>query len=266
MRRSADGKGLDFWPGTDASGGSTRRRMPRLRVRTGRLGRFAFVSGLLMIAGPLAAMLVEKVGAARQPGNEVLVRQLAAGTLLVAARNLPDPNFANTVVLLVDHSRDGAAGLVLNRPSRVPLSRLRPGAEPLASLASPAFIGGPVSPETVLALSRTACDGCRAVGRDVHLVNAPAALQALIAAGADERRLRVFVGYAGWGSGQLEGEVRRGGWRVVVGTAPVVFDPDPASLWRRMIERTETVLASLYHGDRRAGPPRAGARTRLPLV
>jgi putative transcriptional regulator len=242
--------------------------MPRLRVRTGRLGRFAFVSGLLMIAGPLAAMLVEKVGAARQPGNEVLVRQLAAGTLLVAARNLPDPNFANTVVLLVDHSRDGAAGLVLNRPSRVPLSRLRPGAEPLASIASPAFIGGPVSPETVLALSRTACDGCRVVGRDVHLVNAPAALQALIAAGADERRLRVFVGYAGWGGGQLESEVRRGGWRVVAGGAgggAVVFDPDPRSLWRRMIERTETVLASLHDGGRRAGPPRAGARTRLPL-
>jgi putative transcriptional regulator len=203
-----------------------------------------------MIAGPLAAMLVEKVGAARQPGNEVLVRQLAAGTLLVAARNLPDPNFANTVVLLVDHSRDGAAGLVLNRPSRVPLSRLRPGATPIAL---PAFIGGPVSPETVLALSRASCDGCRAVGRDVHLVNAPAALQGLIAAGADERRLRVFVGYAGWGSGQLEGEVRRGGWRVVAGTAPVVFDPDPASLWRRMIERTETVLASLLRSGRHEG-------------
>jgi putative transcriptional regulator len=264
MRRSAYGNGLDFWPGTDAPGGSAHGTMPRLRIRTGRVGRFAFVCGLLMIAGPLAATLLEKVGA-RQPGNEVLVRQLSAGTLLVAARNLPDPNFANTVVLLVDHSRDGAAGLVLNRPSRVPLSRLRPGAEPFASIASPAFIGGPVSPETVLALSRAACDGCREVDRDVHLVNAPAALQALIAGGADEHRLRVYVGYAGWGRGQLESEVRRGGWRVVAGTAPVVFDPDPSSLWRRMIERTEAVLASLHHGGRHAGLPRAGAGTRLPL-
>lgn len=219
------------------------RRLPSYRVRTGRIGRIAFVCGLLMIAGPLAALLVERARAARQPGPDVIVGQLAPGTLLVATRRLPDPNFAETVVLLLQYSRDGAAGLILNRNSGVALSRALPGLAAVAGLDTPAFIGGPVSPETVLALSRAACDDCRSVVRDVHLVNAAATLRRLVADGADQRQLRVFVGYSGWRGGQLEEEVRRGAWRVLPADARLVFDPSPASLWERMLARAESVLA-----------------------
>ncbi len=194
-----------------------------------------------MLAGA-TALLAERRALPLQPGRDVVVPQLAAGKLLVAARNLPDPNFTDTVVLLVQYSRDGAAGLVLNRPSDVPLARALPGVEPPAGAAT-AFIGGPVAQDTVLALSRAACDACPLVGRDVYLVNTPEALQGRLAAGADASRLRVFVGYAGWGGGQLEAEARRGSWRVLEADARVVFDPDPETLWRRLIRRTEAVLA-----------------------
>jgi putative transcriptional regulator len=226
-------------------------RLPSYRVRTGRFGRTAFVCGVLMIAGPLAALLVERARAARQPGPNVIVGQLAPGTLLVATRRLPDPNFAETVVLLLQYSRDGAAGLVLNRPSGVALSRALPGVEAVAGLSAPAFIGGPVSPETVLALSRAACEDCRTVARDVHLVNAAETLKRLAADGTDTRRLRVFVGYSGWRGGQLEEEVRRAAWRVVPADARSVFDPDPASLWERMLARAESVLATAGQVRRR---------------
>lgn len=214
------------------------------RLRTGRAGRLALACGLLMIAGPLASLLVERVRAMRQPGPEVVVRQLAAGTVLVAAPNLPDPNFDQTVVLLIQYSAEGAAGLVLNRPSGVALSQALPGADAVAGVMAPAFIGGPVSGTTVLALSRTACDACRTVVRDVHLVNDGQALKALMAGGGDQRRVRVYVGYAGWTAGQLEREVRQRAWRVLPATAAVVFDPEPSTLWRRSIDRTEAVIAN----------------------
>jgi putative transcriptional regulator len=220
-----------------------RSATPWLRVRTGRAGRLAGVCGLVMIAGSVAALMAERRAAARQPGRDVIVRELAAGTLLVAARNLPDPNFTDTVVLLLEYSRDGAAGIVLNRPSDVPLSRALPGVEQAASVAATVFIGGPVSQGAVLALSRAACDACPLVGRDVYLVNTPDALKERLATGADARRLRVYVGYAGWGGGQLEAETRQGAWRVLEADAGTVFDPDPESLWRRLIKRTEAVLA-----------------------
>jgi putative transcriptional regulator len=100
-----------------------------------------------------------------------------------------------------------------------------------------------VSHDAVIALSRAACDGCPRVGRDVHLVKTLEALEERLAAGEDARRLRVYVGYAGWGGGQLEAETRQGAWRVLDADAGVVFDPDPETLWRRLLKRTEAVLA-----------------------
>ena len=221
-----------------------RRATPWLRDRTVRAGRPVVACGLLMIAVWATTLLAERPPTTRQPGRDVVVRQLAAGKLLVAARRLPDPNFTDTIVLLVRYSGDGAAGLVVNRRSDVPLLRALPGVEQAVGVAATAFIGGPVSPETVLALSRTACDACPLLGRDVYLVNTPDALRGRLAEAADGRGLRVYVGYAGWQRGQLESETRQGAWHVLDADARVVFDPDPESLWQRMIRRTEAVLAN----------------------
>ena len=73
------------------------------------------------------------------------MRDLAAGKLLVAARSLPDPNFAETVVLLADYSEEGAMGLIVNRQTEVTLARLMPGLQNAKSRAAFAFLGGPVA-------------------------------------------------------------------------------------------------------------------------
>ena len=186
--------------------------------------------------------MADRTATPSQPGREVAVRALAAGKLLVAARSLPDPNFAESVVLLIQYSPDGAAGLVLNRQSDVPLSNVLPGVvqDPAAGAA---FVGGPVSPTSVLALSRIACGACPRVGADVYLVNTPDALRERLATRADTQDVRVFLGYAGWGGGQLEAETRTGAWHVLDSDARFVFDREPESLWRRAIRRSEAVLA-----------------------
>jgi putative transcriptional regulator len=221
-----------------------RSATPWLTDRTVVGPRLAGMCGLLLVAGGMVPHADRRDATSLQPGRDVIVRELAAGKLLVAGRNLPDPSFADTVVLLIEYSRDGAAGLVVNRPSGVPLSRALPGVEALADGAQTVYIGGPVSQGAVLALSRVACDACPVVGRDIHLVNTPDALKARLADGAAARGLRVYVGYAGWGRGQLEAETRQGAWHVLDADTGVVFDPNPESLWRRLIRRAEGMLAS----------------------
>ncbi len=175
------------------------------------------------------------------------VRELETGKLLVAARNLPDPNFASTVVLLADYNAQGAMGLIVNRPTKVTLARLLPGLEQAPDKASSAtvFFGGPVSPSGVLALLRSSTrrPDSRRVVNDVYLVSTGDVLKETIAAGSGSERVRVYVGYAGWGPGQLEAETAEGSWHVLDGDGDVVFDPDPQSSWRRQIQRAEALTA-----------------------
>jgi putative transcriptional regulator len=177
---------------------------------------------------------------------------LRPGKLLVASRGLPDPNFARTVVLLADAGPKGAMGLVINRRSEVTIARLFPHLKPSTTTAEAAFVGGPVERTHALALVRgaEAPIGARPVTPGVFLVTATEALEALIAAGSASSRLRVYVGYAGWGPGQLESEITQGAWHVADGSGDVVFTADPAALWQRQIERTEVIQA------RRDGPGR----------
>jgi putative transcriptional regulator len=169
------------------------------------------------------------------------VRALAPGKLLVAARNLPDPNFADTVVLLADFDANGAMGIIVNRPSDVPLERLLPGLRQPRTRAATAFFGGPVPAKGVLALLRStgARTDSRRIFGDVYLVTTREVLDEMLAAGADASRFRVFVGYAGWGAGQLDKETSDGVWHVLEGNGDVVFDREPESLWRRLIRMTE---------------------------
>lgn len=169
-----------------------------------------------------------------------VVKELAAGKLLVAARNLPDPNFARTVLLLTEFSEDGAMGLIVNRPSEATLGRLLPRLE--GSRTTTIFFGGPVSAQGVIALLRSATErgDSRHVVGDVYLVNNREVLEKTISAGADSNRLRVYAGYAGWGARQLDGETERGSWHVVGGDGDVVFDPDPDTVWQRQMRRIES--------------------------
>jgi putative transcriptional regulator len=191
--------------------------------------------------------VVQAVEARRQgpgltpPGD---VKALAAGKLLVASRDLLDPNFAETVVLLVDYRPDGAAGLVVNVRTDVPLARLFGHLDLGANALSRSFSGGPVARDSALALmrSRPAMAGARPVAADVHLVASRDALEELLTTDADADRFRVYLGRSGWGPGQLDRETLRGAWHILPAEANLVFDPNPATLWRRLIRSADVLL------------------------
>ncbi len=173
------------------------------------------------------------------------------GRLLVATPPLVDPNFDRTVVLMLEHGDDGALGIVLNRPSETPLDDVLPEWRVLASVPPVVFSGGPVSPEAVIALARAPSDategwvpiiddlGTLDLGRDPLDLGVPVA------------DLRVFVGYAGWGPGQLEGELDANAWFVVNLVRDDPFAPSPDRLWRDVLrrQRGRTAMFALYPDD-----------------
>jgi putative transcriptional regulator len=156
--------------------------------------------------------------------------------LLVASDTLLDPNFAETVLLLLRYGASGAQGLVVNRPSRVALGAVEGGPEIPEAAALPVYYGGPVEPGTVSFLLHTAApiESARAVLADVQLAGNAAAIAELLRQPGGAERVRALAGYAGWGPGQLDAEVARGDWLVLRGAARQVFDHEPASLWQRL--------------------------------
>jgi putative transcriptional regulator len=172
--------------------------------------------------------------------TDVVVR----GRLLVAAPPLVDPNFDRTVVLMLEHGPEGALGLVLNRPGDTEIADAVPEWGALATAPPVVFAGGPVSPESVIALARSDApderDGWVPVGGGlgtVDLARAPDEVAAPIDG------VRVFVGYAGWAPGQLEEELARGAWFVVDFDLDDAFGVDPQHLWRRVLRRQRGRLA-----------------------
>ena len=191
--------------------------------------------------GPGDLPVAAAASAQLQPGA---VKALARGKILVAGRDLRDPHFAETVVLILGHNAQGALGLILNRPSPTPLTRLLDlpagGSVPLV------YQGGPVEGSGVLALARSdaARPDTRVVLDGVYKITAPGPLNDLVKANAGPDRLRVYYGYSGWSADQLERETRTGAWNVLDGSATIVFDPDTDTLWKRLISHADERMAS----------------------
>ena len=174
------------------------------------------------------------------------VDQLAAGRFLVASRELGDPNFAEAVVLLLQYDAEqGAMGLIVNRRSDLPLSRLFQDMKEAKGRTDTVYMGGPVELTNVLALlwSRSKPEDSKRVFVDVYLVNSKDLLQKTLAAGVEADSFHVFVGYAGWGQSQLEHEVELGAWHILAADAGNLFSSDPDSVWQRLVRRTEMQIA-----------------------
>ncbi len=179
---------------------------------------------------------------------------LSAGMLLLATPALLDPNFADTVVLLLDVDDDGALGVVLNRPSGVPVTAVLDAWSEVVAEPEVLFQGGPVSTQGALAVGmlRDADDepvGFRAVHGLLGIVDLDTPVELMDGSLAG---LRIFAGYAGWGAGQLESEIDEGSWYVVAAQAPDVFRLDPSDLWRDVLRRQPGQLA--WHSTRPADP------------
>jgi putative transcriptional regulator len=172
-----------------------------------------------------------------------------AGRLLVAAPAMADPNFARTVVFLIDHDEEGTLGVVLNRPSHVPVGAVLPSWDGRTTGLDVLFDGGPVAEDSALAIALLRGpvdgpepDGFRRVAGPYGLLDLdldPEAVDPALVA------VRIFAGYAGWAEGQLVEEIARGDWYVVDGGADDVFAVEPDGLWLRVLRRQPGDLAFL---------------------
>jgi len=182
--------------------------------------------------------------------------RVVVGDLLVATPDLVDPNFRHAVVLVLDLDEDGALGVVLNRPSTVPVAEVLPDWGELAGTPDVLFSGGPVATDSALAVGasmtwessgpRVALDdgaepvGFRRLYDDVGIVDLDAPTPVVAPA---LTHLRVFAGYAGWGLEQLSEEIRSGSWYVVPSVHADLFGADPERLWQRVLRRQPGELA-----------------------
>lgn len=157
------------------------------------------------------------------------------GQLLIASPSLLDPNFRRTVVLVTEHTDEGAAGLVLNRPSPAAVAEIVPQLEPLVGDGDHLWVGGPVQTNAVLVLGEFVDPDDAAVPLFGSLgfpsLDDPDGVVA-----ATTRR-RVFAGYAGWGEGQLEDELAREDWILEPALADDAFTEDPEELWAMVLRR-----------------------------
>src|SRR5262245_59639057 len=151
------------------------------------------------------------------------------GQLLVATTDMPDPRFAQTVIYMIRHDATGAQGLVVNRPLRdIALAMLlgQMGIDPRgAQQTIRLHAGGPVDTTRILVLHTAGYtrDGTLAV-RDGYAVTWEPDILVAIAQGKGPRRTLFTAGYAGWGPGQLEAEMKTGHWVRASADEAVLFD------------------------------------------
>jgi len=145
--------------------------------------------------------------------------------LIVARAELPDPNFKDSVVLVMNNIGPAPAGVIINRPTRLAVSRLFPDIEGLAQLDDKVYFGGPVEVESVSFLFRSdkQREHATQVLDGVYLSTDGDLLLELLGRDKPMEGLRIFVGHSGWGPGQLEGELGRGDWTLAPADASEVF-------------------------------------------
>ncbi|HZR47277.1 MAG TPA: YqgE/AlgH family protein [Candidatus Manganitrophaceae bacterium] len=166
--------------------------------------------------------------------EQKLNQEIARGKLLIAMPMLNDPNFRQTVVLLCEYGSEGALGVVVNRPTEVPVSTLIDDFPNLAGTER-VYAGGPVAKNGMLILCRGASEESPVVdgvfvAKDLESLKTPGAL-------GPDGEVRCYLGYAGWSPGQLEAEIESGAWQTLPADSTLIFDADPAALWPQMMRR-----------------------------
>jgi putative transcriptional regulator len=204
---------------------------------------------ILSVPGPAAAGNSSRLSVVprRSSGHP----RLARGKFLVANRSLIDPTFAEAVVLLVDYDDAGALGVVVNRPTEVPLTAALPEVKELRQRSDRIYLGGPVSRDRMVLLVRTHAQPPQSVEVFEH-VFATGSLTTLRRSLGKKDAVRAYAGYAGWGPGQLEAEVERGDWLIGPADSKAIFEDPAPDLWSRFVER--------FAGDWAALPPLDAAR------
>ena len=162
---------------------------------------------------------------------------------LIARPGMPDPNFRETVVLVVQAEGGGdATGVIINRPTDRSLAEILPG-DRFSRFTDPIFFGGPVAQQGLFALFQSDKYSGAAVPMlpEVWLAVLPDSVDGLV--NKPPARIRFFSGYAGWAPGQLQGELDRGDWLVTDADAKTIFMKDTSQLWQDLVRRARAVHA-----------------------
>lgn len=159
---------------------------------------------------------------------------LAPGRLLVAAESVGGEIFAKTVILLLHYDDAGAMGLVVNRPTDVRPQEVLEENDGIVFYDGALYWGGPVQMASLRALLRTDTppEGAQHIVGSIHAVAVDDAFEV---AASNPASVRIFIGYSGWGAGQLDYELARGSWHVLPASDAFVFAPDPKLLWHRLL-------------------------------
>lgn len=173
-------------------------------------------------------------------GPEFSPSSVEKGVFLVASPSMNDPNFSQTVVLVIEHGPEGTVGIILNRATDMLLSEALPEMAVLKGTTHRLFAGGPVQPNVMLLLSRwkEPQPNMRSVFDSVYVGGNPDVLERLIKQAGSRAKFRAFAGYAGWAPGQLGVEMLQGAWAVLSAESNL-FDKDPASLWPDSLARLQ---------------------------
>jgi putative transcriptional regulator len=178
------------------------------------------------LAGPLQAQAPEK------------------GKLLVATEDMRDPNYRETVVLLLHHDEGGTIGVAVNRPTWLAPEEVVTEIGAIEGFDGKVFRGGPIGSTQLIYLVRDPPPGTFDAPPILDGIHASGNLELVqqLAAGAEgDRGLRLFAGHSEWTAGQLQREIARGQWVVVDASEDRVFSP-PGDLWRRMLTSGSELL------------------------
>ena len=174
----------------------------------------------------------------------------AVGQILVSSPELADPNFAQSVLLILFHEDDiGTAAVMINRPTWVDPQQTFPEIPALANYEGPLYLGGPVAPTdvwTVLEAQAVAeFEEVRPITSSLAASMGTDILAALDLTAVGAPRVRIFAGHAEWGPGQLARELQQNNWRLLPARPEYVFSSDPADLWNSLPQTASFVTASL---------------------
>lgn len=173
--------------------------------------------------------------------------RLSKGKFLVASRQIRDPRFMESVILLVRHDLQGTVGLVVNRPTTARLSDFFPEIKEQRGEEHFTYIGGPVGMTQIQLLIRQSnrSEESQWIFDDVYVSSSKTVFDRLIKKPDGKVNFRAYAGYAGWFFGQLEQEVMRGDWRVVEADAETIFNKSATEIWPDLIRTTEIIRIEL---------------------
>ena len=187
------------------------------------------VAGFVLLSLSLSAVMTQTAPQAA----------LSAGRFLVASKQLRDPNFSETVVLLLNYGERGARGVVINWPTEVKLATMFPEIRGLQRRVDTVYLGGPVERTRLLMLLRADKPraGAEHVVDDIYVSTSRRVLFDALGRAGSATSVHVYAGYAGWAPGQLDREVARGDWHVLPADAEAVFSTTPTEVWRELIDK-----------------------------